>query len=154
MAFEHNDIATKNRLMGELGEGLMGFEHNDIVTVDKMSEAIAEGGGGGGGNFKTATVNIVPRSGGDGYSFGLDVLSDELGNYSATFVYERDGGIDFGRSPYSGEPMSTTLIYAGDEAKVLPANVVDSVEGNATYDSETYVISITGDCTITGYYED
>lgn len=53
MAFERNDIVNKNRLMGELGEELMGFEHNDIVTVDVMNEAIAEGGGGGGGE----TVN-------------------------------------------------------------------------------------------------
>ena len=48
MAFERNDIVNKTRLMGELGEELMGFEHNDIVTTDVMEKAIAEGGGGGG----------------------------------------------------------------------------------------------------------
>lgn len=46
MAFERNDIVNKNRLLGELGEELMGYEHNDIVTVDVMNKAIEEGGGG------------------------------------------------------------------------------------------------------------
>ena len=112
---------------------------------------VCSGEGGGCGNFKTATVNIVPRN---GYSFGLDIYSDDLGNYTATFAYENNGGITFGNSLFSGESMSTTLIYAGDEVKVLPVSIVDSVEGNATYDSETYTLSITGDCTITGYYDD
>lgn len=47
MAYEHNDIATKNRLRAALGEENMGFEHNDIVTTDVMNAAIAGGGGGG-----------------------------------------------------------------------------------------------------------
>lgn len=56
MAFERNDIVNKTRLMGELGEELMGYEHNDIVTVDVMEKAIAEGGGGGG---ETAQVTVI-----------------------------------------------------------------------------------------------
>lgn len=59
MAFEHNDIATKNRLMSGLGEELMGFEHNDIVTVDVMNKAIEEGGGGGGGETITWLIEDV-----------------------------------------------------------------------------------------------
>lgn len=59
MAFERNDIVNKTRLMGELGEELMGYEHNDIVTTDVMEKAIAEGGGGGGGETITWLIEDV-----------------------------------------------------------------------------------------------
>lgn len=59
MAFEHNDIVNKTRLMGELGEELMGYEHNDIVTMDVMNKAIEEGGGGGGGETITWLIDNV-----------------------------------------------------------------------------------------------
>lgn len=40
----------------------MAYEHNDIVTVDRMNEAIAEGGGGGGdiARFDINVTNNTP----------------------------------------------------------------------------------------------
>ena len=81
MAYERNDIVTKNRLAGELGEGLMGYEHNDIVTVDKMNEAIAEGGGGGGAfDLYELTATIVTIGEGDDTfnAIGLNVSYNDI----------------------------------------------------------------------------
>lgn len=152
MAFERNDIANKTRLMGELGEELMGFEHNDIVTVDVMNEAIAEGGGGGGGDFKTAKVIIVPKESTDSFGLGSDFDESEEFNTSV-FMFEYGGNTVYSSMAGSqGTSLETTLIYSGNSVDIhpMPNNKVDSVSGDAVYNSETNRITITGDCTITG----
>lgn len=154
MAFERNDIVNKTRLMGELGEELMGFEHNDIVTVDVMNAAIAEGGGGGGSDFKTAKVTIVPKESTD--SFGLQSCYDESEEYNTSaFQFEFEGNTVYSLGAGTHETaLETTLIYSGDSVDVIPGNKVDSVSGDAVYDSETNKITITGDCTITGWFDE
>lgn len=148
MAFERNDIVNKTRLMGELGEELMGFEHNDIVTVDVMNEAIAEGGGGGGGDYKTLTMTISADDGSFIVYVGEDnskyqcILCDEDGTF-ANYVEIAQGA----ESTY-------TVLYNGDSTVLSPYNVVHSVTGDATYDSDTGFITATGDFTVVGYMND
>lgn len=140
----NNDIVTKARLNAALGtEGNMGFEHNDIVTVDKMNEAIAEGGGGG-GDYKTCSVTAVATN---GTGFGLNC------DYFCTFVDEEEGftgSID----SLTGESVTKTLLYIGDSVTLSPYTTVTNVEGNAEYDSDTGKVNVWGDCTITGWIND
>ena len=154
MAFERNDIVNKTRLAGELGEELMGFEHNDIVTVDVMNKAIEEDGGGG-GDFSTAKVTIVPKESAE--SFGIMSCSDESGDYNTSaFQFEYEGNTVYcSNAEAIGTALEAMLIYSGDSVDVIPAlgNNVDSVSGDAVYDSETKRITITGDCTITGWVD-
>lgn len=156
MAFERNDIVNKTRLAGELGEELMGFEHNDIVTVDVMNEAIAEGGGGGGGgDFSAAKVTIIPKESTD--SFGLQSCYDATEEYNTSvFQFESDGNTVYSSGAGTiGTALETTLIYSGDSVDITPGtNKVTGVSGDAVYDSETNKITITGDCTITGWVDE
>lgn len=114
MAFEHNDIVNKTRLMGELGEELMGYEHNDIVTVDVMNKAIEEGGGGGGGEtitwlLENATATVAYDS--------------EMEEYGAKFLLPASVTADNFESTFSGK--SSVIELNGDK-----------VESPIKYDSE------------------
>ena len=123
MAFERNDIVNKTRLMGELGEELMGYEHNDIVTMDVMNKAIEEGGGGGGETItwllKDATATVAYDSEKEEYgakfSLPASVTAD---NFESTFsgkssVIELNG--DKVESPIrydsEGTPPAATIYY-------------------------------------------
>lgn len=149
MAYERNDIVNKTRLAGELGEELMGYEHNDIVTVDVMNKAIAEGGGGG-GDFNVANVTV--RTGEDQF-FAVEAIKDEGGN-DYTSIWESEDGFNVSAMRSEGGETIFKLWYHGDSVDVAPYNVVESVTGDAVYDSGTGLITITGDCTITGYTDD
>lgn len=151
MAFERNDIVNKNRLMGELGEELMGYEHNDIVTVDVMNEAIAEGGGGGGGgDFKTLTMTVVLDDA-DWGGFSVYPQSNDDGGQYCT-IYDADAsfvGYAFVDSTVGKE---FTVVYTGDSAILYAYNVITDFSGDATVDGID--ITATGDFTITGYMDD
>ena len=151
MAFERNDIVNKTRLMGELGEEIMGFEHNDIVTVDVMNEAIEEGGGGGGGDYKTANVTIIGDNGGEAWSFSIYASQDDDG--LALCAFDIDGNFALNLNT-DGAPTTAKVVYTGEGALVYPYNVFGSATGDAVYDGDTNTITITGDCTITGYMND
>lgn len=149
MSFEHNDIVFDNRLMAALGSSEMGFDHNDSVTVDRMNAAIAAGGGGG-GDYKIANVTIVCNT--EGYAFDLYVEKEDS---DYTGIFDTGNGafnymvyVDYGAS------VTVKLLYSGDSVLLSPYNVVQSVTGDAVYDSDTGLITVTGDCTITGYMDD
>lgn len=120
MAFEHNDIATKNRLMSGLGEELMGFEHNDIVTVDVMNKAIEEGGGGGGETITWLIEDVAVEAeynetyDAEGALFDFSDVLDE-----ATFV-----------STFSGK----TLVSVLDGVKVEAPGYVAHDDDHPEYD--------------------
>lgn len=138
MAFERNDIVNKTRLMGELGEELMGYEHNDIVTVDVMNKAIEEGGGGG--DFSTATVTVIGHDGTEGFYFGfLPVLAgDEIGTYSQYC---------------EGNTQTYTIaLYKGAAKIFILGNIMDSTGDISVLDdggAATGNAIVTGDCSIT-----
>ena len=148
MAFEHNDIATKSGLRAGLGETSMGFEHNDSVTVDVMNAAIAAGGGGG-GDFNVANVTV--RTGEDQF-FSVEVTKEWGNDYMS--IWETENGFNVSAMLIEGGENIFKLWYHGDSVNVSPYNVVESVTGDAVYDSGTGLITITGDCTITGYTDD
>lgn len=131
----NNDIVTKARLNAALGtEGNMGFEHNDIVTVDKMNEAIAEGGGGGGSDFSTAQVTFVN----DYNGYFPEIVEDESGS-----------AIMFNNVTHSG--IVIIPLYDGYFGMDVSYEVLLK---NATYsgNAELFpndILLITGDCTIT-----
>ena len=148
MAFEHNDIATKSGLRAGLGETEMGFEHNDIVTTDVMNAAIAAGGGGG-GDLNSAKVTLVS----DKHSaYEIYAEENDNNNYAATF----DLGDEFNYSfkVEADETATATIYYTGESVTISHYNKVTSVTGSAVYDSDTNTITISGDCTITGWTDD
>lgn len=133
MAFEHNDIATKNRLMSGLGEELMGYEHNDIVTTDVMNKAIEEGGGGG-GDFSIAQVTVVNNS------------SESRTVYSA---FIQDGDIINDLYVDTGDSVTCTDVLYMGVAHFAAEGVTVTLEGDAEFDEVLQMVKITGDCTIT-----
>ena len=132
----------------------------DIEVDDTLgNELVGEGlvaaiaaGGGGGGDYKTANVTIIGDNGGEKWSFELDAITDDSGNYSC--VFEDNGYFSLRLFTNDGDPVTTKIIYQGDSAVVSPYNHFVSATGDAVYDSETGYITITGDCTITGYEND
>lgn len=128
----------------------------DIEVTDTVGNAlVAEGlvteieGGGGGGDFKSCSVTAVATN---GTSFDLrTVLSDDEKN-TGMFVDEE------GFSPYLGAPeggsTTKTLMYIGNSTELQAYIIVTNVEGDAEYDSDTDIITIWGDCTITGWKND
>lgn len=142
MAYEHNDIATKNRLMSGLGEELMGFEHNDIVTVDVMNKAIEEGGGGGSSDFSTATIHIVNTaiSAVQGHCPRLVDVADGV-TYAGTTLYTEEEEQDF------------TVILYGHNGAFLSFDseaLTYATSGNIERIDPDYPdFLVTGDCTVT-----
>lgn len=129
MAYEHNDIATKNRLMSGLGEELMGYEHNDIVTVDVMEKAIAEGGGGGGGESVTWILDNATAT----------VAFDEgYEAYAAIYNLPETITADNLISTFSGKNCVTILDGVKIEAPAViveDSQIVKCYYWNALYDS-------------------
>lgn len=64
----------------------MAYEHNDIVTVDRMNEAIAEGGGGGGS--ADIFLNLEPVSGTFDFSESSWIAGDNDRYISSTLSIE------------------------------------------------------------------
>lgn len=149
MAYEHNDIATKNRLRAALGEENMGFEHNNIVTTDVMNAAIA--GGGGGGISKEITVGLVSTDPAGSYDIagmdndgGVNVIYCLVGLASGKWTNELyvEGETD----------QSATCALIESAVKVYVTGGVLTVSGAAeiTHQEEGhYEVSVTGDCTLT-----
>ena len=131
MAFERNDIVNKNRLMGELGEELMGYEHNDIVTVDVMNKAIAEGGGGGYQYLEIPVTHVLPngktlRS----YAYSIEIMDGE----------EYQGQINANDAP--DVDMATIIL---DGASSILIKSADSTDGDWLRASD---VSVTGNITV------
>lgn len=111
--YEHNDIATKSKLLGALNEkSTMGFEHNDIVTMAVMNKAIEEGGGGGGETITwildNATATVTHNS--------------DMGTYEAVFPLPETITADNLESTFDGK--SVVAIYNGLKTQA-PAQIND-----------------------------
>lgn len=151
MAFEHNDIATKNRLMSGLGEELMGYEHNDIVTVDRMNEAIAEGGGGGGGSSADVFTDYGTISGSipdigewsDGSTYGTYFSSVVIPSDFSSYYVAEGGTLTVNEKTYT-LPDSWKSIEISDG---LPSGIssltcifsVTQADGSDDYVAAVYV---------------
>lgn len=139
----NNDIVTKARLNAALGtEGNMGFVHNDIVTVDRMNEAIAEGGGGGGSSdFSTAQVTIAnERETTAVFKLPVCVEAGALGEGSPALL-NHDAQVAAGETNIFTVPLYQGAVYGASNGQAF----------TATGDCEKYSTSvlISGDCIIT-----
>lgn len=106
------------------------------------------GGGDGGGDYKTANVTIIGDNNGEAWQFSIHASQDK-GLYLCAF----DINGNFSTNLYTiGAPITAKVVYTGESALVIPDNNFVSATGNAVYDSDTKRITITGDCTITGYW--
>ena len=152
MAFEHNDIATKTRLMAALEESNMGFEHNDIVTIDVMNKAIAEGGGGGGIDAKS--VHLVSTTGDAVFNlYGIrydEVLSANVIDYLVA-LDEDHWSMEAYETGVMDKTMNCILFAPSGSFSANGGTLTVSGDAEITdYDAEYgYTVSVTGDCTLT-----
>lgn len=134
-------------------------KYEGTATASLNPEAIANiaavadniGGGGGSSDFKTLTMTVI----GDGGSFNVYPLVDsEDGNLNLCTFANADGKFPSYVGVGDDETATVTVVYTGDAALISPYNVVKSVTGSATYDSDTGLITATGDFTVNGYMND
>lgn len=129
----------------------------DIEVTDTLgNELVSEGlvaaiaaGGGGGGDLNSAKVTLVS----DKHSaYEIYAEKNDNNNYTATF----DLGDEFNYTfkVEADETATATIYYAGESVTISHYNKVTSVTGSAVYDSDTDTITISGDCTITGWMDD
>ena len=105
---------------------------------------------GGSSDFSTAEVTIIatPYS-----SFGLYEPQNDNFPYGYKGIFFNNEQQQFvSNSPYTevNESTTYTLYYLGDSYECYPSNHYESSTGDVTYNSNTGVLTITGDCTITG----
>ena len=118
--------------------------------IDVSEYAYADVNVSGGGDLSTAEVTLVVA---DGHSsFGLNCDSGDGGGYIGNFL--TDG--EFFEYSYVGSdtsPKTFKLVYVGDSINVTAYSVVTSATGAVTYE-DSGIVTISGDCTITGYADD
>ena len=160
--WESADIVTAtriNKLETAVGDMNMSYTPNvwsdgDILSADKMNaleQAVASGGGGS-SDFSTAEVTI---SGYNGSAFALEVIYEETFpfGYKGVFLYNNN---QFSRDCFTEDetPITWTLYYIGDSFVCYPGNTYVSSTGDVVYDENNNTLTITGDCTITGWISD
>lgn len=110
----------------------------------------ADAEGGGGGDFNTAEVTVKGTNGEN--SFYLYIYNDDTGNFPAIFCTEDH----FSDSAYTtdGTPTTYTLMYTGDSVTITVGNAYTSSTGDVVYNEDDNTVTISGDCSITGWVED
>ena len=127
------------------------IEVTDTLGNELVSEGLVkaiEGGGGGGGDYPKFNVTVT----GDGGTFYLYPSTNDDG-YTCVFLADSAFNINGVETP-NGESVTYSLLSFGDSATLIPGNIIKSVSGDAVYDSDTGYITVTGDCTISGYNDD
>jgi hypothetical protein len=157
-ATTHNALSSKTYANGEWVDaeggstptGTIKITENGEHDVSSYATADVDVSGGGGGDFNTAEVTIAVA---DGYSsFGLNCYSGDEGGYVGIFG-EDDEFYNYCYVESDTSPKTFKLLYGGDSVDVLAFTIVTSVTGDVTYD-DTGKVTISGDCTITGYSDD
>lgn len=120
----------------------------DIALARKLSG----GGGGGSSDFSTAEVTLINK---EGYS-GFGLYDPGYGEfpYGYRCFYIKNGQIVTGGPMIHTDPETFTLYYIGDSLELSPDTAYESSTGAVTWNPDTYTLTITGDCTITGYISD
>ena len=122
----------------------------DIALARKLSGG--GGGGGGSSDFSTAEVTLINKEGYIG--FGLYDPGYDEAPYGYHCCHIENGQIMPGGPVSIEEPQTFTLYYLGDSLEIQPNNAYESSTGAVTWNPDTYTLTITGDCTITGYLDD
>ena len=155
---DHVTSAKLNKL--EQGVNSMSYtptvwNAGDVVTAEKLNkleQGVAEGGGGGGGDFNTAEVTLVKTEHGD---FGLYTCRNDANRNTSMFMFS-DNSFDDGVFTYNGDgdTFTVTLVYVGDSADIVMENAYISSTGAVVYHEDTNTLTVSGDCSITGYTSD
>lgn len=152
--------AKLNTLTTAIGEMDMSYtpktwHDGDILSAAEMNRienAVASGGGGGGGDFSKAEVTLIPSR--SGYQFGLydEGYYDEPWGFHCSYI--SNGQIVSGFPSINVEEETTfTIYYVGESLPLLVSGIYVSSTGDVTYNSENNTLTITGDCSITGYID-
>ena len=120
----------------------------DVAIARKLS-----GGGGGGSDFSKAEVTIIPlESAGSGFSLYDPEYEEAPWGYHCCHV---DNGHFFAGSPNEVfEPTTFTIYWVGDSLTLQVSTKYVSSTGDVVYNSDDNTVTITGDCSVTGYVED
>ena len=142
-------MAFYNTELGAVSAG-KDIEVDDALGTSLITQglAIQIGSGGGGGDYNVANVTVV----GDGGSFSLESYTNDAGMYPC--IFQTDDGFNYSAYADDGVPATYKLVYTGESAVVYPYNVVKGVTGDVVYDSDTGSLTITGDCTVSGFSDD
>mgnify|MGYP007022374285 CR=1 FL=1 len=125
----------------------------DVKAVDgEITEVKVNGqpaGGGGGGDLTTAKLTFVYNKVCEMTTLLPAILkSGDTYPGSSTTGDHIEGGIEFSSS-YNPASLDVPLYKGKLSAYLYPNGVTISVSGDATWDSGTGVLTVTGDCTIT-----
>ena len=123
--------------------------HNALSKKTYTNGEWADAEGGGGGDFTTAEVTLIPYEGSD---FELYPVSDDEGR--GTSIFLSDESFFNGASTKNAEPLTVTLVYVGDSADLAISNTYVSSTGAVVYHEDTNTVTVSGDCSITGWYSD
>lgn len=125
------------------------------VTEDLGNELVSEGlvaaiaaGGGGGGDYPVYNVTLIAGEGDPVYCYAW---TNDDSTFNDIFLCSTG----FGQSSMvnSGETLSIKLMCFGDTGGLSCSGTIDSIAGDAVYDSDTGMIAVSGDCTITAHRE-
>lgn len=121
----------------------------DMLLANAMGDS--GGGGGGGSEFKTAQVTVASPY----QNFDLNDYDNEQPPYGCScFAVENGQIVAYRFSVWEEDSKTYTLYYLGDSVTLYVGTVYISSSGNVTYDEDTNSVTITGDCTVTGYIDD
>ena len=123
----------------------------DIAIARKL--AGGSGGGGGSSDFNKAEVTLIPKA--NYVSFGLydPCYSEQPWGYHCFFV-SNGQIVAGGPAAYDPSGETFTVYFLGDSFSVEPNNAYESSSGEVSWNPDTNTLTITGDCTITGYVTD
>ena len=112
----------------------------------------AEGGGGGDLSTAEVTIKISPEHEGSEFGIYFTASVEPPYGYAGMFKFSDNS---FNYELYTeGDDLTATLYYVGDSVDLMLNNAFESCTGNAVFNPDTYKVTISGDCTITGYVED
>ena len=114
---------------------------NDL-TEKAVVFCIGEGGGGG-DSMKRVKVTMTI----DGYG-GIGVQVNDDGTYPAMFEFENGFTGTFGAES-AGTSSATLVLFNDVPAPLSPAGNYVSSTGDCTWDAESEILTVTGDCAVT-----
>ena len=122
----------------------------DIAIARKLSGG--SGGGGGSSDLSSAEVTLIPALENAQVSLYDPGFEEEPWGYHCFHI--ETGQLVAGGPTAFGEPVTITLYYTGESLTLQVSTTYVSSTGDVVYNSDDNTVTITGDCSITGYVED
>lgn len=159
-ALTHNALSKKTYTNGDWADAEGGSTPTGTITITENGEGIdvssyayadVNVSGGGGGDFNTAEVTVKVSTEHEGSQFGIYFSSsvEPPYGYAGMFMFSDSS---FSYELYTeGDDLTATLYYVGDSVDLILNNTFESCTGNAVFNPDTYKLTISGDCTVTGW---